>query len=370
MDYAARRERVYQWMGKNRIAAAFVKADPDVHYLTGMPGDSVLFLFERGSSILLPWDEVVARNLANADEIIPYTDFDRDVKTALKHFLGVYQVGAGKRVEAPSETSYTDFEALKIACGSAGLVCRSVGLGSELRNMRAVKDAEEIALLCRAADVTNQILESLEERICSGKLRSEFDIAHFLEREARSAGAEEMGFETIVAGCGRSNTIHAVPSVSNETFSEPGCGIIDFGVKIDGYTSDITTTFVFGPPTDLQNRMLDLVERAYEEAVALALPGGDLREIARHVDALFESAGHQMPHSLGHGVGLEIHEAPWLRSKSTEPAPIEPGMVFTIEPGLYSAAEGGVRLENDVVIEEHGARIITNSRIVRLPDLR
>ena len=367
-EYHARRSKIYLWLESEGLDAAYVNSDPDVRYLTGMPSDSILILMRSGKSILLPWDANLADARADADEIIPYTEYDRNLNNALKAILTDSSRGAVSKVEIPGNTAYPAFSKLVDELAGIEVICRDDGLIDRIQKMRSVKDAYELERLERAATITNDILDLLETELNAGGLSTEVDVALFLERESRARGGDGTGFDTIVAGATRSYGIHAFPTYTGASFAGRGTGIIDFGVLYDGYTSDVTVTVVFGKPTDVQSEMLELVQRAYDEAIERAVVGADAGEIARHVDSIFESSGYEMPHSLGHGVGLEVHEAPSLRSKSTEPSPLNPGMVFTIEPGRYHPIEGGVRLENDVLLTDSDARIITKSRIVYLPD--
>ena len=196
----------------------------------------------------------------------------------------------------------------------------------------------------------------------------EIDLAQLIEREALTRGAEGLGFETLAAGPGRSWAIHPFPSCSAGPFGGEGLSILDFGVKVDGYTSDVTLTFAVGALSPEQDRMIGLVEDAYHAAVDAARPGMSPQEPARKAEKVFSAAGQAMPHALGHGIGLDTHEAPLLRSQGENPDPaLLPGMVVTIEPGLYDPRHGGVRWENDVLIGETSSRTLTKSRIVRIP---
>jgi len=112
--------------------------------------------------------------------------------------------------------------------------------------------------------------------------------------------------------------------------------------------------------------MIGLVQRAYDEAVAMCGPGVKSRDVALRVDAIFSEKGYVMPHGLGHGVGLEAHEMPAVRSREDNTWVLEPGHIITIEPGLYDPVAGGVRLENDILITKTGYEVLTHSRIVML----
>jgi Xaa-Pro dipeptidase len=138
-------------------------------------------------------------------------------------------------------------------------------------------------------------------------------------------------------------------------------------VKVDGYTSDVTLTVARGKLSAEQDRMIGLVEEAYATAVQAIRPGVSPVEPAGRADAIFSAAGWKMPHSLGHGIGLDAHEAPLLRAQSEDAEQdIAPGMVFTIEPGLYHPAHGGVRWENDFLVTETGVQLLTKARILRI----
>lgn len=369
MDYAARRGRIYEWMQTEGVDAAYLTSDADVRYLTGMPNDSVLVLFATEKSTLIPWDIHLAQRLASADEIVPYTAFDRNLDKTLRSIFVEAGLGGGMRIEAPEATAFPSAARLRTVLEPAELICRTDGLDAKIRELRAVKDEDEIELINRAASIANDIIETLISNLES-RFQDETEVAHFIEAEAITRGAESMGFPTIVAGHDRSHGIHAFPGYGVTPIGSAGFTIIDFGVRVGGYTSDTTLTALFGDPSQSQREMLRLVQEAYDLSIERLAPGVDTRDIASEVESLFGSAGFSMPHSLGHGIGLEVHEAPWLRSTGGEPSTLEPGMVCTIEPGLYDPTEGGVRLENDVVIGSSGATIITNSRIVQFPGPR
>jgi Xaa-Pro aminopeptidase len=126
-------------------------------------------------------------------------------------------------------------------------------------------------------------------------------------------------------------------------------------------------TILRGKPTAKQREMVRLVEEAYGLAVSMLSPGVECGAVARAVDAFFAEHGWAMPHSLGHGIGLDVHEGPYLRSVSAEPTILEEGMVFTVEPGLYDPEAGGVRWENDFTIRGGEAVPLTRSRIRSIP---
>jgi len=192
-------------------------------------------------------------------------------------------------------------------------------------------------------------------------------MAQFIEREALSMGAEGLGFETLAAGPTRSWAIHPFPYCSGGPFAGPGLSILDFGIRVDGYTTDVTLTVARGKLSAVQERLISLVEKAYESALAVITPGASPQAPALKADQVFEEAGWKMPHGLGHGIGLDAHEDPSMRSSGELSCPrFLPGMITTLEPGLYHPEQGGVRWENDVLITEAGARVMTRARIIRV----
>ncbi len=369
MSYAERRERLASWLRGEALAACLIEdreglRNPSLRYLCGHPEDACLFVLASGRAILVPWDANLARSLASADEIIPFTDFDRDVKAAFAAIAR--REGLSGRVELSGSTAHTLVEGIARA-SDAAIVCREGGLDQALAGMRALKESAEIASLRAACAVTNGILRSLQASLGEGGERTEAEVAQFVERGALEAGAEGMSFRTIAAGPARSFGIHAFPSYGNGPFGGEGLSILDFGVLVGGYPSDVTVTLARGRLSAGQEEMVGLVEEAYDLARSLLAPGRATREIALAVDSLFRRRGYAMPHSLGHGLGLEIHEAPRISGRETNASVLAPGMVVTIEPGLYDAREGGVRKENDFLVTESGFETLTEARILRLP---
>jgi Xaa-Pro dipeptidase len=345
-----------------------------VRYLSGHPSDAILVVAATGESVLVPWDVNMAAVRAQVDRVVPYTDFKRSYKEAVATVLKSLGMpegdsGAKARVEFLPRTSHLRYEELRKELAGVEVVLRGDGIETFLSRMRSLKDAAEIAALERAAAITDEVLALVERELRSnsaGGVR-EVDVAQLVEREALARGAEGMGFETLAAGAARSWGIHAFPAYSAGPFGGTGLSILDFGVKVDGYTTDVTATFARGPLAPDQERMLSLVQTAYDASVAAAAPGASPKAPAIAADQVFEAAGWKMPHALGHGIGLDSHEGPLLRSTGENPdRELAAGMVVTIEPGLYHPALGGVRLENDGLIDGRGARMLTRARIVRL----
>ncbi|MDR1249282.1 MAG: Xaa-Pro peptidase family protein [Treponema sp.] len=369
--YEERRKKMYDWMAAEQIALIMFedtegRRDPGIRWMTGQPQDALLFLAAEGKSLLVPWDVNMAALYAQADVVIPYGEFERHSIQALKGAAALFKLRPGARLEIPPVTSYIGFLKYVEEAGEYDILCRSNGAHSQAERLRMVKDEEERLIYRKAAAITNVITELLENEVAAGRLPTETDVALFIETECRRRGCEGTGFETLAAGAARSFGIHAYPAYTGEPFAGQGLSILDFGLKYQGYTTDVTLTFARGPWSQAQERMRALTEKAYAKALSMVKEGARVWEISMAADAVFSRARKSMPHALGHGIGLEAHEAPYLRSRPDTEWTLQEGMIFTLEPGLYDPVQGGCRLENDILIAAEGAEVLTNGRIIRL----
>jgi Xaa-Pro dipeptidase len=368
--FQKRREKIYDWMAREGIALIMFedtegRRDPVVRWLSGQPSDALLFLSVDKKTMLVPWDINMAMLYAQADITVPYSEFERRVLNTLKGAAEKLKVPLGSKIEIPPVTPYPLFLNYVEALSDYDCICRERGGRAEVEKYRAVKDEDEIKLIRKAAKITNGIIDLLEKNVRSARIKTEADAALLIETEGRKKGCEGTGFTTIAAGSERSFGIHAFPSYTAGPFAGPGLSILDFGLKYGGYTTDVTLTFARNPSA-AQEKMLTLTERAYKQALALAAPGVPAKKIAAAADAVFAKSKKFMPHGLGHGIGLEEHENPPIRNREDNDWILEPGMIFTLEPGLYDPVLGGCRLENDILITEGGAEVLTEARIIRL----
>ena len=369
--YQKRRERIYDWMAREGLALVMIedsegRRNPAIRWLSGQPGDALLFLSVGRQSLLVPWDINIAALFARADAVLAYGEFERRPVKALKGAAERLSIPKGSRIEIPGTTPYPLFLHYVEEVSDFDIICRESGILTELEKCRAVKDEEEIGIYRKVSALTGNIIDLVEKNLRSGKLKTEVDVALFIDSEGRKLGCEGTGFESLVAGPGRSFGIHPFPAYTGGAFGGKGFSILDFGLKYAGYTSDVTLTFVGEPLSKAQEKMLSLTEKAYKLAISMVKNGALTRVISQEVDAHFGRSNMVMPHGLGHGIGLEAHEAPPLRSRADNDWILEPGMIITIEPGLYDPVHGGCRLENDILIAETGAEVLTNSRIIRL----
>ncbi|HET8522205.1 MAG TPA: aminopeptidase P family protein [Thermomicrobiales bacterium] len=230
-----------------------------------------------------------------------------------------------------------------------------VPIGSKVDELRAVKDADELAVLERAIRLTDAIFVDIVANLKPGM--TEREIAWRIEREMRERGAEGPAFETIVASGPHAARPHHTPSDRRIQEGEPI--IIDMGARIAGYNADLTRTVWLGQPDARLQEVYNVVYEAQAAGLAgihAGMTGADADRVVRDIIAA-RGFGDSFVHSLGHGVGIQIHEAP-----SASPAndvPLRQGEILTVEPGVYLPGWGGVRIEDVVLIQNGGCRVLT-----------
>lgn len=226
-----------------------------------------------------------------------------------------------------------------------------------LADLTAVKDEVEIALIRRAVEISDTVFRSVRSVIKPGV--AELDVAAEIVYQHRIRGAEADAFEPIVASGIRSALPHA--RATGKRIAKGDLVTLDFGGRLQGYHSDITRTVAVGKPGAKQRKIYEVVRDAQQRAVDAAragMTGADLDAVARKVIGK-AGFGRFFPHSLGHGLGLQVHEAPRLSALSTDV--LRDGHVVTIEPGVYVPGVGGVRIEDDVVIRNGHAEVLSTS---------
>ncbi len=266
----------------------------------------------------------------------------------------------GKRIGfEPGDVSVAGFESIKKAVaemseGDRPQVEPAAPIVSE---MRAIKDPEEVAALQRAVDLGDAAFVAVSQRIGPGW--TEKQAAWEIEKYAREHGAEGMSFPTIVAAGPWGAMPHAQPRDYAIQEGEPI--VIDMGVIVDGYCSDLTRTIFAGKPDPKFHAIYDIVltaQRTAEELIRTGMSGEEAHMLAHNVIA---EAGHgeHFGHGLGHGVGLLIHEAPRLAKMSKDE--LKDGMVVTVEPGIYLTGWGGIRIEDQAVLENGKVRVMSTA---------
>jgi Xaa-Pro aminopeptidase len=234
---------------------------------------------------------------------------------------------------------------------------RVVVVDNAVEDLRAVKDASELAAIARAAALTDEAFDHVLAVLEPG-LR-EVDVALALEAYMRGHGSEGVAFEPVVASGPNSSKPHA--GVTMRVIGEGDLLTMDFGARVDGYCADMTRTVVIGRASEEQRRIYEAVLAANEAGRAAVRAGAHGAAVDGVARALLTERGYgeAFGHGLGHGVGLEVHEMPGLRKTSTDV--LVPGHVVTVEPGVYLPGFGGVRIEDLVAVEEGGHRLFSHA---------
>jgi len=327
--------------------ALLVLHEKNIRYLTGFTGSDGALLVGRDWLTLLVDGRYAtqARGEAVGTEIFEFHS-RVDGIAAVAGQRGAGAIG----FEAPSLT-VADHLALQEKL--PGVVFYPLADG--LQSLRAVKNEAEIALIREAARIAGEALAAIRGMIRPGVREAE--IALELEYRMRRGGAERAAFETIVAAGANAALPHARPG--RRAISAGDCVIVDYGAVWGGYHSDETCTHIVGPASERQREVYRLVREAHDRAIGAIRAGvtcGAIDGIAR---TFIEEAGlgAHFSHGTGHGVGLDVHEAPRLAAGREEI--LQAGMVVTVEPGVYLPGDWGIRIEDTVLVGEGGCEILT-----------
>ncbi|MFQ5890277.1 MAG: M24 family metallopeptidase [Gemmatimonadota bacterium] len=323
---------------------------PNVRYLSGFSGSSGLLLVQPDAATLITDFRYEQQAVEEVDPAVGVR-ITRDGLIA--ELAAQLERGGGGRVLGFEAERVTVQERREI-----GEKCdRSVWEPAPpiLEEMRAQKDADELAQIARAAGIAARAFEETIALVREGM--NEREVAAELDYRLRVAGSESPPFESIVASGPRSALPHARPS--DRRLAEGDLLLCDFGARVDGYCSDMTRTAVLGPPAPWQCEIHEAVRGAVEAALARLEVGRPARAVDQAAREALDAAGllEHFGHSTGHGLGLEVHEAPRLHRTSEEL--LRPGNVVTVEPGVYLAGRGGVRIEEDVVVQDAVPRVLT-----------
>jgi Xaa-Pro aminopeptidase len=351
MDYAYRQRRLRDELIRARVDALLVTHLANIRYLTGFTGSAGVLLviggrftfFTDGRYTAQAKDEVRGARVVIARGPALTAAVERVKRSSQKSLrLGI---------EAEHMTVSVRSSVLKLLSGKSRLV-ETAGLVEQLR---LVKQDEEIARIRRAVNLGAELLPAALNAIRPDVRES--NVAAELEYAARKAGAEAMSFETIVASGKRSALPHG--KASPAPITRKGFVVLDFGVILAGYCSDMTRTVHVGRASREARRMYDAVLNAQLAAIAAVRAGVSVGDVDRAARSVLENSGlgKFFTHSTGHGVGLEIHEPPRIGKGGSDV--LQPGMVITIEPGVYIADSGGVRIEDMVLVTESGCDVLT-----------
>lgn len=349
-SHARRREAFRELLRDRQVDAALVTDLLNVRYLCGFTGSHAALLVHADdeSRTVFATD---GRYATQAGEQVP--DLERLIERSASRALAERAAELARLGFESQHVTVDACDALDEAAGPAELV-RTPGLVEQLR---AVKDEDEIDALRRACDAADRALADLVEGGGLRPGRTEREIARELETRMLDHGAAGPSFETIVAAGANSAVPHHRPT--GAVLAAGDLVKIDFGALVDGYHSDMTRTLVLGEPAPWQREIHDLVRRAQAAGSDAVRAGAEMREADAAARGVIEEAGYgeNFVHGLGHGVGLEIHEAPALSQRGT--GRMASGMAVTVEPGVYLPGRGGVRIEDTMVVRQSAAELLT-----------
>lgn len=347
-------EKLREKLQALNIEAILIGSSANITYLSGFKGSNGLIYISSDSQKLI----TDFRYLEQAAKQSP--DFEIVDQTNIGLIKTAMQIASAENVKHIGfESAHTNYSTYKLFKEFEGVTF--VDTEGVVESLRRLKDAEEIEKLRKAESIGDiafaKIVPFLTQEYKNGL--TETQVALELERIMRTHGASATSFSSIVATGAKSSLCHAVPG--EETFSEGDFVVMDFGCVYEGYCSDMTRTVVIGEATVKHLEIYETVLKAQKAALAAIKPGMVCKEIDRIARDIITQAGYgeYFGHGLGHSVGLEIHENP--RFSMLDETVLEPGMVLTVEPGIYVPGFGGVRIEDMVVVTEDGIDNLTSS---------
>jgi Xaa-Pro aminopeptidase len=354
MEIKNRLQRLRQKFKEKEIEAIWVSQPDNLYYLSGCEGLEGYLLIAERNIIVTDFRYIEQARRQSPDyEIFPISGKMSDWLPGLLAGQNIRRLGF--------ESNHLHFAAWKQMediFHKAQLPVKLIPIESLVDSLRMVKEPEEIDLISQAVKITDTVFEHIEKVLHAGM--TEKALAWEIEKFIRENGSEPVPFEIIVASGPNAALPHARPS--NYVIQELEPIVVDIGARHKFYTSDLTRTFYIGKMPGTFRQVYDTILDAQHTAISYiksGMTGAQADAIARRVigNAGF---GEAFGHSLGHGIGLATHENPRLGFNSDDI--LANGMVFTIEPGIYLSGWGGVRLEDDVVMENDRLRVISSAR--------
>ncbi|WP_165250715.1 M24 family metallopeptidase [Paludisphaera soli] len=349
-----RRDALRAQLAAKKLDALLVVAPTNVAYLTGFTGDSSYLLLGRDRDLIVS----DGRFTTQLEQECPGLEahIRPNVQSLNKAVAEVAtRLGVGSLGFEAAHLSVADWEALK-----GELTGTSLAATTELvETLRAVKDDDEVARIREAVAIAQDAFLKLKGELRAGGPATEKDAADRLEAHMRALGATGTSFPTIVAVGRRAALPHARPTAETR-IGDDDFVLIDWGACRRSYKSDLTRVVVTGKVTPEFERVYRLVLAAQERAIAAIRPGACAQDVDAEARSFLEQAGFGrfFDHGLGHGIGMDVHEGPRLRRES--PTILEPGMVVTVEPGIYLPEWGGVRIEDDVLVTPDGHEVLSS----------
>ena len=340
----------------SEIDGILIGSDENRRYVSGFSGTAGNLIITADAAVLATDFRYIEQAGQQAPDfrVLRIAGGGSDWLTNLLKELGIHRLGFESQHMTVATHERLSKNLAEAGNGDGVSLVPTAGLVEELRS---VKDEAEMASLQRAIDISDKAFEEVSKTLKDGV--TEREVAWMLERTMRELGADSVSFETIVAAGPNAALPHHRADDTPLRDGQPL--IIDMGARYQGYCSDLSRSLCIGHEDDTFREVYTTVLRAQQTAIENVRSGMTAGEADGLARAVIEEAGYgdKFGHSLGHGVGLEIHERPGVGPNS--PVVLEDGMPFTIEPGIYISGWGGVRIEDIVVLEQGRARVISHA---------
>ncbi len=356
MDYRHRLEKLQARLRRKKIDALLVSQPDNRRYLSGYtPADhgiaestGHLFIPARGTVRLLT--DFRYQTIAGLETGLPVSTYSKGLIPLLKELVSETSI---QRLAFESHYTLHSTSLKLVELGEQKKI-KIVPASGLVEKMRLTKNEQERDLIRQSVRLNERVFQQVYRELTPAM--SEIEVALAIETAMRRAGAEKASFETIVAAGPNSALPHASPGTQLIGGNRPVT--IDMGLVLAGYCSDMTRSFVLGRPDEEYRRRHRLVRKAQKASIAAVRPDVSMKYVDHCARKVIAGAGYAKAfgHALGHGVGLAVHEAPRVSSRSRQK--LKAGMVITIEPGIYFPGWGGIRLENMVIVTEDGCEVL------------
>jgi Xaa-Pro aminopeptidase len=348
--YGTRVEQLRKLLKQQGLDAMLVTNMVNVTYLTGFSGDSSFLLVSKNKVTLIS----DTRFETQIRDECPGLDCEiRDAQTTTlaltcKLIQSARLGNLGIEADNLTKATYDDLATQS----PAGLLVDTRGL---IEQLRAIKDRDEQERIRRSIRVNERAFEVLRARLVP--TATECQLAYDLEHQMREFGASQAAFKPIIASGPRSALPHAIPS--QQAIGGSPFLLVDWGSLVDSYASDLTRVLILGKVPAKYRKIYEVVKEAQQRAISAIRPGVTLKEVDRAARGLIEEAGYAkyFGHGLGHGFGLQVHEFPFI--SPIREGQLQPGMVVTVEPGIYLPDFGGVRIEDNVLVTPDGHELLS-----------
>ncbi len=347
--HQARQENARRILDSSHLDGILFISLENIRYLCGFTGSDGAFILTREESFFLTdsryWTQ--ADDEVGGARIIHYKKKMEGILSLLAD-LNLKEIGF--------ESAVLPFSSYRFLTERMAAETRLRPLEDEIRNLRAVKDAQELTLIRKAIDIASDAFSRATEKLKEGVVEQE--VALEMECLMKRGGADAMGFDIILASGKRSALPHG--KAGGKRIEKGDFVLIDFGSGFQGYHSDQTRTMACGHPSNEQAKIYQIVKEAHDRAIEKVRPGIPIGEVdgAARDHIRNQGYGDYFGHGTGHGIGLAVHEDPTVNGENK--ALLQEGMVFTIEPGIYLPDRGGVRIEDMVLVTPQGVEVLTH----------